>query len=334
MRIRVNRESAIAIALMAVWALSSGCSVASVDENDVAIVQRSPGNAELQLPEIRPADLEPGELLAVVASTSIIGDVVAQVGGDKITLTTLMMPGQDPHGFEPTSSDMIAVSRGSVAFVNGWDLEAGLIGLINSVSEDIVMVPISASVQPIRHGGAIDPHVWMDPNNVMRWTENAALILSTLDPQNSDAYRQNADRFLQELIGLDRYIASQTAAIPLDRRKLVTNHDSLGYLEARYGYEVIATVIPAADPLAEPSARALGELVQEMERSGLCTVYAESSANVQLAKAAAAELDSCDTVQVIELYTGAIGEPGSGADSYVGMMRSNVDAIVAGQENE
>lgn len=328
------RGKAAAFAVIAACALSSGCTESGVADHISGNLQPSTGDGVLQLPQIQPVALPPGEPLSVVASTSIIGDVVAQVGRDSIELTTLMMPGQDPHGFEPTSSDMIAVSRAHIAFVNGWDLEAGLIGLIKSVSDDIVMVPVSASVQPIRHGTTSDPHVWMDPANVMRWTENVQTILSALDPQNHDAYRRNADRYLQELTQLDQYLEEQSAAIPQDRRKLVTNHDSLGYLEARYGFEVIATVIPAADPLAEPSARALGELVQLMRSAGLCTIYAESSANVQLAQAAAAELDSCGSVQVIQLYTGAIGPPGSGADSYIGMMRSNMDAIVGGQAHE
>ena len=331
---RILYRTAVAFALTALWVISSGCSAVEDPGIGDTDLHSSAPDSILPLPAVQPVRLPPGELLSVVASTSIVGDVVAQVGGDAIELTTLMMPGQDPHGFEPTSSDMIAVSRARIAFVNGWELEAGLIVLIKSVSDEIVMVPVSADIVPIRFGGVSDPHVWMDPQNVMIWTENVEKILSALDPKNREVYRRNADSYLQELNDLDQYLEAQTAAIPQDRRKLVTNHDSLGYLEARYGFEVIATVIPAADPLAEPSARALGELVQQMKSAGLCTVYAESSANVNLAQAAAAELDTCSTVQVIELYTGAIGPPGSGADSYIGMMRSNIDAIVEGQSYE
>jgi ABC-type Zn uptake system ZnuABC Zn-binding protein ZnuA len=299
---------------------------------------------ELALPPLEAADLA-GRKLRVVATTTIIGDVVAQVGGDAITLTTLLGSGQDPHSYEPSASDLTAVADADVIFVNGWDLEEGLVRSLENVSGGTPLLPVSAHITPLAftgeheaaaggeaehgHSGA-DPHVWSDPYQVQQWVENIQQVLSDLDPANAAIYEGNAAAYQAELASLMAYVAEQVATIPADRRKLVTNHESLGYFAARYGFAVIGTVIPGASTLAEPSASSLADLVGKMAVEEVCTIFVENIANEQLARAAAAELDHCQQVQVVALYTDAIGLAGSGADSYIGMMRANVDALVSG----
>jgi ABC-type Zn uptake system ZnuABC Zn-binding protein ZnuA len=305
------------------------------------------GTGMLTLPELAAADLG-GAPLGVVATTSIVGDVVAQVGGDAIELTTLMGPGQDPHSYEPAARDLTAVSQAHVLFVNGWDLEEALIGSLEAIGEDVPLVPVAANCEPLAFGGhkdeqegehgedgdrrheSVDPHTWFSIHNVKQWVENIKHILCDLDPANAETYERNAEAYLVELEELETYVQTQLASIPAGNRFLVTNHDSFGYFVHEYDFQVLGTVIPSASSLAEPSARDVSELIQKMQDHGMCTVFTETTVSDNLAQAVAAELDGCDSVRVLKLYTGAVGPPGSGADSYLGMFRSNVDTIVDG----
>lgn len=324
------------------------------------------GHAEeaemLMLPALDAVALN-GAPLQVVATTSIIGDVIARVGGTAIQLTTLMGPGQDPHSYTPAARDLTAVANAHVIFVNGWDLEEGLLRDLEAIGENAPIVPISANIQPQafgahspdeehghegedeyghededeheedehghEHSGA-DPHVWFSIHNVEQWVENVAHVLSDLDPANAEMYESNAAAYKDELEALEAYAAAQLAAIPEQNRFLVTNHDSFGYFAREYGFEILGTVIPGVSTLSEPSASDLAGLIAEMAEHGVCTIFTETTVSDSLAQTVAGELSACDDVQVLQLYTGAIGPAGSGADSYVGMFRANVDTIVSG----
>ena len=287
----------------------------------------------LSLPELTAAELD-GAPLKVVATTSIIGDVVAQVGGEAIQLTTLMGPGQDPHSFEPGARALTVVANAHVILVNGWDLEEALVHDLKEIGEDVPLVAISANIEPLAfgddEGSGADPHVWLAVHNVVQWTTNVEQVLTDLDPANAAAYRRNAAIYLAELEELATYVASAVAAIPEENRLLVTNHDALSYFAAAYDFELIGTVIPAASTLAEPSASDLTTLTTLMADRGVCTIFTETAVNDSLAQTVAGELSDCNEVQVVPLYTGSLGVAGSGADSYIGMIRTNVDAIVAG----
>ncbi len=296
----------------------------------------------LSLPALEPVDLNGGKL-KVVATTSIIGDVVAQVGGAAIELTTLIAPGQDPHSYEPSAQDLTAVADAHIIFVNGWNLEEGLIKNLTNVAGDVPIVAVSARIDPreltpaANQGddahGAPDPHVWFDPANVIQWVANIKIILSDLDPDNAAVYDQNTDVYREELKALMAEFEKRIEGIPENGRKLVANHDSLGYFADRYHFQVIGTILPAASALAAPSASELAELVKTMNQANVCAIFAETSTSDQLARSVAAELASCTAVQVLSLYTGALGEPGSGADSYIGMMRANLDTIITGSRD-
>jgi ABC-type Zn uptake system ZnuABC Zn-binding protein ZnuA len=301
----------------------------------------------LALPALQSVPLD-GRPLRVVTTTSIISDVVGQVGGDAIELTSLMGPGQDPHSYVPAARDLTTVSEAEVIFVNGWELEEALIEELEQISEDTQLVPISARITPLRlnddaHAGeqdeedehdhhyqSADPHVWFDVENVRQWVRNTERILSELDPANAETFRQNASAYLIELADLEAYAQAQLASIPEDRRILVTNHASLNYFARRYGFEVLGTVLPATSTLAEPSASELSELIRAMEEHQVCAIFSETTVSDTLARTVAGELTRCDEVKVLQLYTGALGLPGSGADDFLGMFKANVDTIVEG----
>ncbi len=293
----------------------------------------------LALPELRAAALD-GVPLKVVATTSVAGDVVAQVGGEAIELTTLIGAGQDAHGYQAAARDLTAVAEADVIFVNGWDLEEGLAADLKQIGADVPIVPISAAITPLLFAetggdeehdhGHVDPHVWFSVRNVEQWAENARVVLSALDPANAAVYESNAAAFGEELEALQAYAEAQMGSVPEEARFLVTNHGSFNYLADEYGYTVLGTVIPATSTLAEPSASDLAELISQMEAHGVCTLFTETAVSDRLAQTVAGELAGCAEVRVVPLYSGSIGPAGSGADSYTGMFRANIEAIVEG----
>lgn len=299
------------------------------------------GLEPLGLPELQPVALGEGEQLQVVATTSIIGDVAAQVGGEAIALKALMQPGQDEHSYRPAPSDLIELASADVILVNGWQLEEGLLRDLERAAEGVPLVPVSANIEPLPGGaheeeededvhGVADPHVWLDPHLVRVWVENIRTVLNDLDPAREATYEANAAAYLAQLDELIAYSEEKLAVVPPKQRRLVTNHEALAYFARAFDFEIVGAVIPSTSTVSEPSARALAALVDRMEATGVCTIFVDSGANPGLAEATAAELRSCPRVAVLPLYTGALGAPGSGAESYLGMMRANVDTIVAG----
>lgn len=324
--------------LFLIFLLLAAC---QADENGGPAVGEE-GLAPLTLPELAPVDLVEGERLRVVATTDVIGDVVSRVGGETVDLTTLIGAGQDPHGYQPAPSDLIRAAEGHVIFVNGWQLEEGLLRDLENAAAGVPLAPVSANITPLASGheeedegdeqehGVVDPHVWLDPHLVRQWVENVRQALSALDPVHAAEYDANAAAYLEELDDLIQYATERLETIPAERRKLVTNHESLAYFARAFDFEVIGAVIPSASTVSEPSAQSLAGLVDRMEEAGVCTIFADHAVNQSLAEAAAAELRGCAEVAVLPLYTGSLGPAGSGAESYVGMMRLNVDTIVAG----
>jgi ABC-type Zn uptake system ZnuABC Zn-binding protein ZnuA len=270
----------------------------------------------------------------VVASTSIIGDVVAHVGDGLVELTVLMGPGQDPHGYEPTAKDIAAISEAHVIFINGLGLEEGLERTIKAAADRGQPVIAVSTGVPAREmhlsgqegTGRPDPHTWFDPNNVILWVNNIEGALSALDPVHASEYAANAEVYRQQLRELDAYIREQVARIPPERRKLVADHLVLGYFAARYGFEVIGAVIPGFSTVAEPSASDLARLTALVHEAGVPTIFVGRTMNPRMTQVLAEEVGA----RVLPLYTGALGEPGSGAEDYISMMRTNVDTIVEG----
>lgn len=291
----------------------------------------------LTLPGLETAVLD-GRPLRVVATTSIIGDVVAQVGGDAIQLTTLIGAGQDAHSYQPGAQDLTAVANADIIFINGWDLEENLIENLENIGQDVPIVPISAGITPITsseedHHGA-DPHVWLDIENVAQWVTNVETVLIALDPANKAVYEQRATAYRMELAELRAFADAQMKAVPPENRFLVTNHDSLSYFAAAYDFNVIGTVIPSVSTLSEPSANDLADLLWKMQAHQVCTIFTETAVSDKLAQTVAAELDSCSQIEVLPIYTDSIGLAGSGADSYIHLMQSNIATISKGLSAE
>ena len=253
-----------------------------------------------------------------------------------------MEAGEDPHAYQPAAQDLVPVVGADVIFVNGWDLEETLIQDLEEIGKGVPVVAISANIEPLifgqdedgdgeeehEHQHGADPHTWFAIQNVKQWVENTESVLSELDPNNAGTYQDNAAAYLVELEELETFAEAELAQIKEADRVLVTNHDSLGYFAEAYGFTVLDTVLPTASTLAEPSASDLAGLIEQMREHGVCVIVTETTAGGSLAQTVTDELDDCEEVDIVELYTGSIGPAGSGADSYTGMFRANVEAIV------
>jgi ABC-type Zn uptake system ZnuABC Zn-binding protein ZnuA len=284
----------------------------------------------MSTPELAPVQLGAGERLNVVTTTSMIGDVVSQIGGEYITLSSVIGVGQDPHTYEPVPADIALLEQADVIFSNGLGFEEGLVEPLASLSGRVPVVPVSVGVDVLAGEGehaAGDPHTWMDPRNVMIWVDNIAYALSALDPAHAETYGANAEAYRAQLEELDAYITAQVARIPEANRKLVTDHEALGYFARRYGFEVVGAVIPNVTTSAEPSAADLAALVETIRAEQVRAVFVSTSVSDELARTVAEEVGY--EVRILYLYH-ELGEQGSGAETYLGMMRTDIDTIVAG----
>jgi ABC-type Zn uptake system ZnuABC Zn-binding protein ZnuA len=282
-----------------------------------------------------PAAGENGKL-KVVATTTIVGDVVRQIGGDQIDLTVLLPVGSDPHSFEPTPQDAARVADAQLIFANGAGLEEFLTPLLKNAGSQAEVVPVSEGIELLAsqevhdegsaaaesHSG--DPHTWFDPNNVMIWVKNIEAKLSLLDPAHAQQYGANAAAYTGKLKELDGWIQEQVTQIPVENRKLVTDHASFTYFASRYGFTQVGAIIPAYSSMAQPSAQDLAALEDAVRAQGVKAVFVSEAANP-----AQSERIAQDTgVQVVKLYNGALSAPDGPAGTYLDFMRFDVTEIV------
>lgn len=290
---------------------------------------------EKAMDHLEPIALKAGEKLQVVATTNIIGDVVANVGGDRIALTTLMATGVDPHSYVATAADTAAIHDAHVVFANGLGLEANLDEMLESaggqsahvhLSDGLDVLTLNEGDQEHEHShdsGDADPHVWFSVPNVIHWAQEIEHVLSTLDPGGTGYYQDNAQTYIAELEELDAWVQERVAEIPEANRTLVTNHPTFAYYADRYGLVQLGAVFPF-NPSSEPSAQDIARLEETIREYGVPAVFAETTANPKLVQQVAEDTG----VRLVPLYSGSLGEPGSGAETYVLLIRYDTEAIV------
>jgi zinc/manganese transport system substrate-binding protein len=326
----------------------------------------------------------------VVATTSILGDVVAQLVGDDGEVTVLMGPGVDPHGYAPSARDAAMMREADLVVANGLQLEESLVSTIEATAEAGVPVfELAPLVDPIEfaadggaddhghddeaddhghddgaddhghdgaddhghadeaddqghddgvddHGhdegvddhahdhGPEDPHVWFDAQRMATGVELLAAELAEVAPQvDADEWQARGEAYAEQLREIDAELEDAFAAVPDDRRVMVTNHDSLGYLAARYDLDVVGTVIPGSSTQVEADPRQFAALIDVVEERDIRVVFAENTDSTRLAEQLASEsLGRADVeLEVVQIATDALGEPGSPTDSYLGLLR-------------
>jgi len=265
--------------------------------------------------------------LRVVATTTQIGDFARRVGGDRIRLTVLLHASQDAHDFEPQASQIRALAEADAVLVNGLGLDAFVDAAVRQSDAKVVTVTQGARTRASSAAAdKIDPHVWFDVANAKRMVENIRDALSAADPANASSYEQNAAAYLAELDALDQSVRDAIAAIPQACRKLVTDHEVLGYYAQAYGLEFVGSVVPSTSSEASASAADVAGIVRRIRELGVPAVFAEASGNPDLVRQVGREAG----VKVVDgLYGDSLGPPGSDGATYVDMMRSNTAKIVA-----
>ena len=262
-----------------------------------------------------------------VATTTQVADLVRAVGGDRVDVEQILPVGADPHDYEPRPSDAAALADAPVVFKSGGDLDAWLDDLTDSAGGDAQEVSLIDSVTTIEGEGDTDPHWWQDPRNAILAVAAIRAALDEADPAGRSMYERNAAAYTKRLERLDAQVARCVERVPANKRKLVTTHDSLGYFARRYGIEVIGSVIPSLSTQAQPSARDIGELVEQIKDEGVEAVFPESSINQRLEAALSREAG----VDVgAPLWSDSLGEPGSSGGTYLESIAANTTALVKG----
>lgn len=270
----------------------------------------------------------------VAVSTNILGDVVSNLVGDDVEVLTLMRPGADPHSFEISAAEAARVRSADLLVANGLGLEEGLQQHLDAATADGVETFVAGDavdVLPYRStdaDGADDPHFWTDPARMIAVVDALVPVLEGLDGVDAAAIADRSAAYRAELEAVDAEMTSAFAAIPAERRALVTNHHVFGYLADRFGFRLIGAVIPGGTTLAAPSASDLADLVSAIDEAGVLTIFAESSSPDRLVRALAEEADL--RVEVTELFTESLTEASGDAPDYLTMMRVNTERIATG----
>ena len=277
----------------------------------------------------------------VLVTTPMLGDFVNEIGGENINLTILMPTEADPHTYDPSPQDASKIADADVVFYVGLKYEpSALIKLIeNTSNEAAVLVEVGEEINPIEfseeghddhddedghegHGhGSEDPHFWFDPLRVAIAAELMINQLTELDPSNSEAYKTAGEAYISELNELDSTMSALIETVPSKNRKLITTHESLGYLEARYGVEVLTTIIPSLTSADEISPAQLVDVLDVIEDNDVKVIFIESEAPSVYAETIAAEAN-------IRTVTGLWVETLRENQSYSDWLTENVELIV------
>jgi zinc/manganese transport system substrate-binding protein len=318
-------------------------------------------------PLARAADEQPAGPLRVVASFSILGDMVRQIGGGDVKVDTLVGPDGDAHEYEPTPADARALTAAQVLVVNGLNFETWMNRLVKTANFKGMTVVASEGVQPRdfgdddiggradadagtgtgtgtdagagagadasagAHQGAtsghtthLDPHAWQNLANGVLYARNIGAALANADPSHADAYRLRTDAYVAKIQALDQRVRQAFAALPAERRRVVTSHDAFGYFGQAYGVTFISTMGISTD--AEPSAGDVARIIDQVKLEKVPAVFLENVSNPRLGQRIAH-----DTGAKLggTLYSDALAKPGLPAATYLGMFEWNLSAFMA-----
>ncbi len=282
---------------------------------------------------LAPHSVRAAEPLSVVTSTTVIADLVRNVGGNRVAVTSLAPAGTDPHTFQPTPDSMKALASARVAFLNGSGLEEWWGKTVKSVGrKDLPVVELSKGLATVKmpghqHGGhshaaGPDPHVWLDPVLVKQYADRIREALSRADTAGAASYAERAKAYQAKLDELDAWIRSEVEKVPETRRNIVTFHNAFQYFANRYGFSVKGFVV--ASPGKEPSAKAMAELVRRIKQEQVPAVFIEADFNPKILETLGRD---AGVKVVTNLYDGSLTD-GPPAASYLDMMRHNVTTMV------
>jgi zinc/manganese transport system substrate-binding protein len=293
-----------------------------------------------------------GDLPRIVVTTNILGDIVTQTVGDLAEVELIMPVGSDPHDFAPSAKQAESMENADLLVTNGAGFEEGMIDIIEQVeSSGTTVFEFADHVELLElgeedhseeedhsdeeedhseeedghgHSGG-DPHIWTDPSRMVSAVEAFGVALSELEGIDAAAAEAQVQAYVDELVALDAAMEETLSVVPPENRVLVTNHEVFGYFADRFDFDVVGAVIPSLTTSAEPSTAEVEALVELIEREQIPAIFAETSGSTQLADAIAESAGN--EVEVVVLYSESLGETGSEADTYIGMMATNATLI-------
>lgn len=262
--------------------------------------------------------------LRVVATTTVFADIVRNVGGDLVTVDSIIPAGAGPEDFEPSPDDAVRLADADLIVSNGAGLDDFLDDLIRAAGgEDTPQLVLADGIPTITIDGEANPHFWLDPSLVTdHYLPAITRSLSELDPANADTYEANRAAYAAEIEAMDAENLVALEAIPTASRKLVTAHDAFPYFAEHYGFELVGVIVENVGQ--EPTAAELAALVETVKAAGVDAIFSESQFSPELAQALADEAGITNVVTT--LYNDSVGP--APAETYLGMMRWNVQEIV------
>lgn len=279
-----------------------------------------------------PAAAQNAEKLKVVATFSILGDMVRQVGGERVEVTTLVGPNGDAHVYSPTPADGRRLTEATIVFTNGLKFEGWIDRLVKSSGTRAARIEAAKGVKTLKgeegghdhgHGGS-DPHAWQSIGNAKIYVANIRDALIAADEAGKAAYEANAATYLNQLDALDAEIKSLVAGIPAERRRIITSHDAFRYFEEAYAIDFVAPQGVSTE--SEASAKDVARIIQQIRRERIAAVFVENVSDARLMERIAQETGARIGAKV---YSDALSEPGGPAGTYIDMMRHNIRAFSA-----
>ena len=266
--------------------------------------------------------------LNVVASFSILGDFVRNVGGDRVHVTTLVGPNSDAHVYEPTPADAKKVADAKLVFINGLGLEGWLPRLVQAAGGRATVVTATFGIAPLRRGADADPHAWQSVVNAKAYVANVRDALVAAAPADAESFRANAAGYLIKLDALDREVREAVAKIPQSRRKVISTHDAFGYFAAAYGIAFIAPLGVSTE--SEASARDVAGIISQIKSEKIPAIFLENISDPRLIQRIAAETGAKVGGT---LYSDSLtGEKGD-VPTYIDLVRHNIKALTSALSN-
>jgi len=266
----------------------------------------------------------------VVVTSTIITNLAAEIGGEEVQITGILKPGADPHIYEPVPADSRVLEEANLILYNGYNLEPGIIKLMNATGGNVKKIPVGEVVKYLKldkgKGKIVpDPHVWGSAANVISMVKAIRDSLIELSPEDKNKFVENAKRLTDELQQLHIWINQEIQTIPLDKRKLITTHDAFQYYGNAYKIAISGTLIGISTE-EQPSAQTVKKLVESIKKIGVSAIFAETTINPALIKTVAEEAGV--KLAPTPLFSDSIGAKGSNGDTYIKMMVANTRAIV------
>ena len=273
-------------------------------------------------------------LVNVVCTTGMVADLAANIGGDRVAVTGLMGPGVDPHYYKASQGDLARMTEADLVLFNGLFLEGKMEDIFEKMARSKKVLAVTGGVpedalrSPSEFAGNYDPHIWFDVSLWTQTIDGVVTSLSEIDPAGATIYRENGARYRRELKTLHHWVIDQVAQIPEHGRVLITAHDAFGYFGTGYGVEVVG--LQGISTVAEYGVNDVTQLVDQIVARQVKAIFVESSVPARSIEAVKEGcLDRGSQVEIGgTLYSDAMGGPESGADTYVGMVKSNVNTIV------